>query len=145
MEHYSAIKKNAFESVLMRWMKLEPIIQSKIHSPVSPERPTLTFAPNPNCIKRDYKSLKQTPNHSPALSQPGNFLPLMSSSSPRMGYKNCSHCEIIIQRLFILHCGSLFTQVDQQASRQTEQPGSKGLPFAPTLRRPPSDPRSALP
>ena len=29
MEYYSAIKKNAFESVLMRWMKLEPIIQSK--------------------------------------------------------------------------------------------------------------------
>ena len=27
-EYYSAIKKNTFESVLMRWMKLEPIIQS---------------------------------------------------------------------------------------------------------------------
>ena len=26
MEYYSAIKKNAFESFLMRWMKLEPII-----------------------------------------------------------------------------------------------------------------------
>ena len=30
MESYSAIKKNAFESVLMRWMKLEPITQSKV-------------------------------------------------------------------------------------------------------------------
>ena len=30
MEHYSAIKKNAFESVLTRWMKLEPIIQSEV-------------------------------------------------------------------------------------------------------------------
>ena len=30
MEYYSAIKKNAFESVLMRWMKLEPIIQSVV-------------------------------------------------------------------------------------------------------------------
>ena len=30
MECYSAIKKNAFESVLMRWMKLEPIIQSEV-------------------------------------------------------------------------------------------------------------------
>ena len=30
MEYYSAIKKNAFESVLMRWMKLEPIIHSKV-------------------------------------------------------------------------------------------------------------------
>ena len=30
MEYYSSIKKNTFESVLMRWMKLEPIIQSKV-------------------------------------------------------------------------------------------------------------------
>ena len=30
MEHYSAIKKSTFESVLMRWMKLEPIIQSEV-------------------------------------------------------------------------------------------------------------------
>ena len=30
MEYYSAIKKNAFESVLMRWMKLEPVIQSEV-------------------------------------------------------------------------------------------------------------------
>ena len=30
MEYYSAIKKNAFESVLMRWMKLELIIQSEV-------------------------------------------------------------------------------------------------------------------
>jgi len=30
MEYYSAIKKNTFESVLMRWMKLEPIIQREV-------------------------------------------------------------------------------------------------------------------
>ena len=30
MEYYSAIKKNSFESVLMRWTKLEPIIQSEV-------------------------------------------------------------------------------------------------------------------
>ena len=30
MEYYSAIKKSAFESVLMRWMILEPIIQSEV-------------------------------------------------------------------------------------------------------------------
>ena len=29
MHYYAAIKKNVFESVLMRWMKLEPIIQSE--------------------------------------------------------------------------------------------------------------------
>ena len=30
MEYYAAIKKNTFESVLMRWMKLEQIIQSEV-------------------------------------------------------------------------------------------------------------------
>ena len=30
MDYYSAIKKNTFESILMRWMKLEPIIQSEV-------------------------------------------------------------------------------------------------------------------
>jgi len=30
MEYYTAIKKNIFESVLMRWIKLEPIIQSEV-------------------------------------------------------------------------------------------------------------------
>ena len=29
-DYYSAIKKNAFELVLMKWMKLEPIIQSEV-------------------------------------------------------------------------------------------------------------------
>ena len=30
MEYYSAIKRNTFDSVLMRWMNLEPIIQSEV-------------------------------------------------------------------------------------------------------------------
>ena len=30
IEHCSAIKKNTFESVLMRWMKLEPIIWREV-------------------------------------------------------------------------------------------------------------------
>ena len=30
MEYYSAIKENTFGSVLMRWMKLEPTIQSEV-------------------------------------------------------------------------------------------------------------------
>ena len=30
MEYYSAIKRNTFESVLMRWINLEPIIQSEV-------------------------------------------------------------------------------------------------------------------
>ena len=30
IHNYSAIKKNSFESVLMRWVKLEPIIQCEL-------------------------------------------------------------------------------------------------------------------
>ena len=30
VEYYSPIERNAFESVLMRWMNLEPIIQSEV-------------------------------------------------------------------------------------------------------------------
>ena len=30
MEYYSSIKKNTFESVLIRWMKLEPIIKNEV-------------------------------------------------------------------------------------------------------------------
>ena len=29
-EYYSAIKRNAFELVLMRWMNLEPIVQNEV-------------------------------------------------------------------------------------------------------------------
>ena len=29
-EYYSAIKRNVFESVLMRWVNLEPVIQSEV-------------------------------------------------------------------------------------------------------------------
>ena len=31
MEYYSAITRNTFESVLMRWMNLEPIIQNEVN------------------------------------------------------------------------------------------------------------------
>ena len=30
MDYYSAIKRTAFESVLMRWMNIEPMIQSEV-------------------------------------------------------------------------------------------------------------------
>ena len=30
MDYHSAIKRNSFESILMKWMNLEPIIQSKV-------------------------------------------------------------------------------------------------------------------
>ena len=42
MEYYSAVEKNTFESVLMRWMKLEPIIQSKLSQKEKHQYNTLT-------------------------------------------------------------------------------------------------------
>ena len=30
MNYYSTIKKNKFESVLVRWMNLEPVIQNEV-------------------------------------------------------------------------------------------------------------------
>ena len=43
MEYYSAIKKNAFESVLMRWMKLKPIIQSEVSQKEKHQYSILTY------------------------------------------------------------------------------------------------------
>ena len=34
MEYYLTVKKNTFESVLMRWMNLEPILQSEFRKMV---------------------------------------------------------------------------------------------------------------
>ena len=30
MEYYSAVKRNEFESILVRWMNLEPVILSEV-------------------------------------------------------------------------------------------------------------------
>ena len=43
MEYYSTIKKNTFESVLMRWMKLEPIIQSEVSQKEKHQYNVLTY------------------------------------------------------------------------------------------------------
>ena len=42
MKYYSAIKRNAFESVLMRWMNLEPITQSEVTQKEKDKYCTLT-------------------------------------------------------------------------------------------------------
>ena len=39
MEYYSAIKKKTFESVIMRWMKLEPNIQSEVSQEKKKKKP----------------------------------------------------------------------------------------------------------
>ena len=43
MEYYSAIKRNAFESVLMRWMNLEPIIQGEVSQKEKDKYGILTY------------------------------------------------------------------------------------------------------
>ena len=42
-EYYSAIKKNTFEPVLMRWMKLEPLIQSEESQKIKHQYSILTY------------------------------------------------------------------------------------------------------
>ena len=42
MEYYSIIKRNTFESVLMRWMNLEPIIQCEVSQKEKDEYHILT-------------------------------------------------------------------------------------------------------
>ena len=43
MEYYSARKRSTFESVLMRWMNLEPVIQSEVSQKEKDKYCTLTF------------------------------------------------------------------------------------------------------
>ena len=43
MEYYSAIKNNAFKSVLIRWMKLEPFIQSEVSQTEKHQYSILTY------------------------------------------------------------------------------------------------------
>ena len=43
MEYYSAIKKNSFESVLVRWMKLEPVKQSEVSQKEKHQYSMLTY------------------------------------------------------------------------------------------------------
>ena len=50
MEYYSAIKKNTFESVLMRWMKLESIIQSEVTQKEKHQYSILTMAPHASVL-----------------------------------------------------------------------------------------------
>ena len=43
MEYYSAIKKNPFELVLMRWIQLEPIIQTEVNQKEKHQYSILTY------------------------------------------------------------------------------------------------------
>ena len=57
MEYYSAIKKNTFESVLMRWMKMEPIIQSEVSQK---EKHQYNYVKFKNKIKKKKEKKKNT-------------------------------------------------------------------------------------
>ena len=54
MEYYSAIKRNAFESVLMRWMNLEPFIQSEMSKNVKDKHQILMHIYG---IQKDFNSV----------------------------------------------------------------------------------------
>ena len=43
MEYYSAMKRNTFESLIMRWMNLEPIIQSEVSQKEKDKYHILTY------------------------------------------------------------------------------------------------------
>ena len=43
MEYYLAIKKNTFESVLMRWMKLEAVIYSEIYRSIQKDNTNTVY------------------------------------------------------------------------------------------------------
>ena len=61
MEYYSAIKKNTFESVLMRWMKLEPIIQSEVSQKEKDQYSILTARTDKKAILSDQcKEIEKT-------------------------------------------------------------------------------------
>ena len=53
MEYYSAIKKNTFESVLMRWMKLKPTIQSEVSQKEKHQYSILTHKRH-RCIEQSF-------------------------------------------------------------------------------------------
>ena len=55
MEYYSPIKKNTFESELMRWMKLEPIIQSEISQKEKHQYSILTARTDKKAILSDQR------------------------------------------------------------------------------------------
>ena len=57
MEYYSAIKKNTFASILMRWMKLEPILPSEVSQKEKHQYSILTLIYR---TQKDGKTAKET-------------------------------------------------------------------------------------
>ena len=73
MEYYSVIKRNAFESVLMRWMNLVRIIQSEVNQKEKDKYHILTHRYEPRKVvlmnlhagqQRRHRQKEQTSGHS---------------------------------------------------------------------------------
>ena len=62
MEYYSAIKRNAFESVLMRWVKLEPIIQSEVSQKEKDKYYILTYTESRKMVLKNLLTGQQWRN-----------------------------------------------------------------------------------
>lgn len=82
----------------------------------------------------DYKSLEHSTQSQPSSLKAGKFLTLMSSSSPKTSYKNCSHFEVI-QRLFVLPVVHYLPRWTRCAQRQMEQMGPTGPSIYPSLEK----------
>ena len=54
MEYYTAIKRNTFESVLMGWMKLEPIIQSEVSQKEKDKYHSMSHMWNLKCDTKEH-------------------------------------------------------------------------------------------
>ena len=62
-----AIKKNSFESVLMRWMKLEPIIQSEVSQKDKDRYNILRQTLNPGSLTSERECLTNSPGYTLSL------------------------------------------------------------------------------
>ena len=59
MEYYSAIKSNAFESVLMRWMNLDSIIQSEVSQKKKDKYRILTYTESRKMVLKNLFTRQQ--------------------------------------------------------------------------------------
>ena len=54
MEYYSTIERNTFESVLMKWMNLEPIIQSEVSQKKKDKYRILTYTESRKMVLKKF-------------------------------------------------------------------------------------------
>ena len=62
MKYYSAMKRNAFESVLMKWINLEPIIQSEVSQKEKEKDHILTHMESRRMVLKNLFAVQQWRN-----------------------------------------------------------------------------------